>query len=360
MQLQATPRPRLDFLDVARGFAATLVMVEHGLQVCVPGFLEFSKTQIFFSQAAIVLFFTISGFVIPPSLESGGTNGTFWLRRFFRLMPVYWLSVGLTFAYLVAGGPVPLDVRLTDTGAWLAHLVLLQRYLGFPDLHGAYWSLHYEVILYATCSVLFALGWLRQIGPRSFVGILIGFTLLSIVAPIVTKRPPGDGNLRMVMMAAVFGLLAQQYVKGQITRRVCYASLTGMIAAAVLVWSVHNALFPSIATTNQLVRSVVTMGLAYGVFVTLLETRHRQLPALAVWLGQRSFPIYLLHPVVLLLLIPTNWHAWAFMPCLVGATVLLATLAHRLVETPGIALGRRIEKKIKSRVPETAPQRLAA
>lgn len=31
------------------------------------------------------------------------------------------------------------------------------------------------------------------------------------------------------------------------------------------------------------------------------------------------------------------------MPCLVGATLLLAELAHRFVERPGINLGRRIE-----------------
>src|SRR5436189_243529 len=62
---------RLDFLDVARGVAALLVMVEHGLHSSLPGYFEQSKSSIIIGQAAILVFFMISGFVIPLSLEEG-------------------------------------------------------------------------------------------------------------------------------------------------------------------------------------------------------------------------------------------------------------------------------------------------
>ncbi len=70
---QSPVRVRLDFLDVARGAAALLVLVEHGLHECVPGYLEFSKRNVVVGQAAILVFFMISGFVIPMSLEEGGS-----------------------------------------------------------------------------------------------------------------------------------------------------------------------------------------------------------------------------------------------------------------------------------------------
>ena len=99
---------RLDFLDVARGSAALLVLLEHGFPQCFPQYLEFSLANIVLGQAGILVFFMISGFVIPKSLESGQSNTTFWQRRFFRLFPVYWFSIALAFGYLLLGGPTPI------------------------------------------------------------------------------------------------------------------------------------------------------------------------------------------------------------------------------------------------------------
>jgi peptidoglycan/LPS O-acetylase OafA/YrhL len=94
--------------------------------------------------------------------------------------------------------------------------------------------------------------------------------------------------------------------------------------------------------------------LAFSFFVCLVEARHRRMPKVACWLGRHSYPIYLLHPFILVLLTPTGWPVWAFMPCLVGCTLLLAALTHLLVEQPGIALGRLIEKRLRSATP-TSP-----
>src|SRR5258707_707541 len=123
MRPVAPSHKRLDFLDVARGAAAMLVVLEHGFQHCVPGYMEFSRANIVIGQAGILVFFMISGFVIPLSLEVGMSNATFWRRRFFRLFPVYWLSIGLAFAYLLFGGPLPIGVELSDWTTWLTNLV---------------------------------------------------------------------------------------------------------------------------------------------------------------------------------------------------------------------------------------------
>src|SRR5436305_756561 len=86
-------RERLSFLDVARGAAALLVLVEHGLYACVPGYIQYAQAHVVIGEAGILVFFLISGFVIPMSLENGGTNAGFWLRRSFRLLPVYWFGI---------------------------------------------------------------------------------------------------------------------------------------------------------------------------------------------------------------------------------------------------------------------------
>jgi peptidoglycan/LPS O-acetylase OafA/YrhL len=159
------PRERLDFLDAARGGAAMLVLAEHGLHACVPGYLEFSRANVIIGQAAIVVFFMVSGFVIPMSLEGGGSNATFWLRRFFRLFPVYWLSIALAYAYLRAGGTLGgVGVKLSDTASWLSNLVLAQGCLNRPNVWEVFWTLPYELMIYAACSVLFLFGLMRRVG----------------------------------------------------------------------------------------------------------------------------------------------------------------------------------------------------
>jgi len=80
-------RERFQFLDVARGAAALLVVFEHGLHACLPGYLEFSRDHVYIVQAAVLGFFMVSGFVIPMSLENGKSNAVFWLRRFFPPIP---------------------------------------------------------------------------------------------------------------------------------------------------------------------------------------------------------------------------------------------------------------------------------
>lgn len=352
-------RDRLDGLDVARGGAALLVLLEHGLHACVPGYYAFSHANVVVGQSAILVFFMISGFVVPMSLQEGRGGATFWVRRFFRLFPVYWLSIGLAFAYLWAGGPVALDVRLSDTGAWLANLVLLQRPLGRPDVWGVFWSLHFELALYVLCWGLFVLGVLHRIGPRTIAVLLVGFALAVTAKLLRTKNPTDDLYNWMIVLSALFGLISYRYFAGQLTRRTYYGLLGGLAATALAIWGVNHALYPAVATYAQLLRAGMIGLLGYGAFVGLLEARGRSMPVVACWLGRRSYPTYLLHPFVLLLL-PSGWPAWLFMPCLVGGTLLLAELTHRLVERPGIALGRRLESRRRPAGAAPAVDALAA
>jgi peptidoglycan/LPS O-acetylase OafA/YrhL len=96
---------RLAFLDAGRALAAALVFLEHALHVCVPPFGEWSaRHHVHLGRIGVLLFLTISGFIIPHSLQQGGSNARFWLRRFFRLFPAYWVCVLFAFLYARLGG----------------------------------------------------------------------------------------------------------------------------------------------------------------------------------------------------------------------------------------------------------------
>jgi peptidoglycan/LPS O-acetylase OafA/YrhL len=365
-----TPRApgRLDFLDAVRGAAALLVLLEHGLHHCFPSYLEFSKSHIVVGQAGILVFFMVSGFLIPKSLEEGKGNASFWLRRFFRLFPVYWFSIALGLGYVAFAGSNLLRVNLSDTTTWLANAALLQGWLNRPHVWDVYWSLHYEVGFYILCSVLFGVGLLNRVGPRSFAALLVGFALVFSFGYKLAGKSPGSGDLRLVMLAALFGFVCYRHSAGRLSRGTFYGLLAGAGAAVLVVWGVNHLWYPSAATVGQLARYAVLMGLGFGSFVVLF-IRARNVPGVTRWLGQRCYPIYLTHPFVLVVLVPFHLAPWAFMPALVIGTLLVAEATHRLVERPGIALGRWLEKRaVRPAVataaavpmPDPAPLRRAA
>jgi peptidoglycan/LPS O-acetylase OafA/YrhL len=364
--MQAAPktRERMDFLDVARGVAAMVVLVGHGLQACFAGYSEFLTAYFDVGQAAVILFFMVSSYVIPISLETSHNFAGFWVRRFFRLFPVYWTSILFAFVSLGAGFTYGVGVALDDTKNWLLNLALLQGCLNRPNIWGPFWSLHYEVGLYIVFSLLFTLGILKRMGPRASVLLLVAFAVGGGLWPLVTGRPPGEGGLRMVVMAVLFGYLARHYVEGRVGARAFYALCAGQFLAILLIEAIHYALVPSAAAGVRLLRYGAVMGLSYGGFVAFVEARRAVMPRGAIWLGQVSYPIYLMHPFVMCVLAPTLSSAgWGvYMIGLVCLTLGLAALVHYVVELPGIQLGRYIERRLapRSRTEATVEIRRAA
>src|SRR4051812_44006338 len=89
---------RLDFLDGLRGIAALAVFMAHAIHKVAPGFSAYYEPYFNMGNWGVVLFFLCSGFILPVSLERQGSLGRFWVRRFFRLYPMYWISVAIVAA----------------------------------------------------------------------------------------------------------------------------------------------------------------------------------------------------------------------------------------------------------------------
>ena len=47
----------------------------------------------------VFVFFLISGYIVPASLERKGSVRTFWVSRLFRLYPLYLLAVAFAVAF---------------------------------------------------------------------------------------------------------------------------------------------------------------------------------------------------------------------------------------------------------------------
>jgi peptidoglycan/LPS O-acetylase OafA/YrhL len=147
---------RYGHIDALRAIAAFIVVWRHTEGTIFAGAFSsvFSAMNSFLDlgQVGVVLFFAISGFVIPSTLKGPTMEGArrFLIRRFCRLYPAYWFSISI--GWLSA---VWLEGRQIDASTLIVNLSMTQKFFGYPDIIGVYWTLSIELAFYCICLIMF-------------------------------------------------------------------------------------------------------------------------------------------------------------------------------------------------------------
>src|SRR5665213_604282 len=141
------PQRRIPELDGLRGMAILLVMVGHYFSVPGVGAVSLLNGYWFrLGWTGVDLFFVLSGFLIGGILlDARGSSNyfkTFYARRFFRIIPLYyaWILLYVVLAPVVRMffsdriGPV----QRVD-GSILAHLFFLQNFHEFLKSGASFW-----------------------------------------------------------------------------------------------------------------------------------------------------------------------------------------------------------------------------
>ena len=93
---------RLAWLDVLRGVAALCVVFDHFGSFVPPRIQATVSQWLDPGTYGVFVFFLISGYIVPASLERKGSVRTFWVSRMFRLYPLYLLAIGIAVALWMA------------------------------------------------------------------------------------------------------------------------------------------------------------------------------------------------------------------------------------------------------------------
>jgi peptidoglycan/LPS O-acetylase OafA/YrhL len=416
----AAAAERMAWLDALRAVAVLLVLYAHLSRYLFRGAREVSGEWLHAGTAGVMLFFLVSGYIIPASLERHGSLRSFWVSRLWRLLPLY-LVVTVLVVGLGLAGLVPMDPYLAahPGTAAVAHATMLPHLLGVPLVTPVFWTLTFEMTFYLLVSALFALRLHRTGGA---VAVLLAATavLTAPLAPRLLSGTPSDARAvtiavavglavglpaiacgrrwavlgGAVLLAAIAGTLlaldqdpahvwdgllivAVMFVGTTIYRaqhRQAGRWQAGAVAAAVsaallFTWYAElDALGAPTATYRT--RSVVTLLVFGGVFALGLLTRRLRTPRPLAWLGRVSYSVYLVHFVLIQLLSPALTPLGARLPAVahvpvalafLGLLLSLSWLTHRYVEVPGQRLGRRTARWMTARWgSDAAPPRRAA
>lgn len=361
---------RIDDIELLRGVAVLLVVLHHvnGNLFVPPGRFLPEFFARFGGWVGVDLFFAISGFVIAASLlpalaALSGARGKagevlrFWTRRAFRLLPAAWawlalillLSVGFNERGFFGTPQVNLDAALA--GALQYANVRFAEVFGV-SFYGAsfvYWSLSLEWQFYLLLPLLACLprGWLAP--------VLLAWLLLLCVLP----RGIWGMSFRTDAIAwgVLLALLAQTPRWGAWSRAV--AGSRGVAGAAVLGGIVALALLGSPLAEGMPLRiNLIALVAALVTAVAAANTDALRafcpgrLRAAGLWLGTRSYAVYLCHVPVMYLLreaaaragLPLVESAALALLLYALALAILAEATYRLVEQPFRGLGRRLTR----------------
>jgi len=340
---------RLGFLDVLRGIAALGVFIQHLCEASYPRFKEFSGHWLNLGAFGVVLFFLISGFIIPASIEKHSSLLRFWRGRLFRLYPMYIVAM-IGALLLVHFGQLPISPWSTHHMLLYlaANLTMMEEYLGIKCLVGISWTLALEMIFYIICSVAFAYGWLRS---AKVLGILaIAVIGISSALSFLTDWSIPMGRLGL-LATCFMGTLVYRVYKQQQPAKVLWLLVPFWLCLLPGFWG-HFGLHPNRDAAGVTLFSasnvLISWVLAYGLFFLFYALRHREFPAILQWFGKISYSFYLISDFWVI--IPRHSSHWLWILECFALITATATLTYSFVERPMMLLGSKNEH----RVPATA------
>jgi len=262
---------RIPALDGLRGIAILLVLLRHAIfgVTSVQGIEAHSRFASFviacgqLSWSGVDLFFVLSGFLIGGILLDARSSPryfqTFYIRRAYRILPLYFLVIGLSllphllaqFSAARAAHTTPLPLP------WWSYATFTQNfwmaYLGVfgPSGMGITWSLAIEEQFYLSIPLL-----IRNVRPRNLVIVLL---MVIACAPwlrvLLHSSMTYPGLASYVLMptradALCLGVLAALLVRNEVfwnwlqsNRRTLW-SVTGVffLGVAYMTWQGYDAL----------------------------------------------------------------------------------------------------------------------
>ncbi|GAA2816644.1 acyltransferase [Kitasatospora sp. CM 4170] len=417
------PASRLGWLDALRGVAALVVALHHFdvLKMLPDRMAAFIWWHADLGLYGVMLFFLVSGYIIPASLERRGDMRQFWIGRFFRLWPPIVFGIVVALAIIPKGdGSVALFATDHDLVYLAANSTMLQDFMGVWNGLGVMWTLSYEMVFYYMVTALFAVGQHRRSGPLAVgfaaVALLFGTSIAShtLTHDVTSTRNLVWGSVLIVVFAFACILSGRQNLTriGAITlgllgfvlmynnsRAPMYQTLmifATMFAGTVLYRAENRQIdrLQAILCCGFVIAAGVAVAWMYNrdgmeqntwtagwrawagsylaAWITFgigMALRKRRFPKPLTWLGAISFSLYLLHvPLVHTLqhllevpkVPPTTGGKLIWTVEYLAVIMLASWVMYRLVELPVQKLGKKVSKAVDRRWPAVDPLVAAA
>jgi peptidoglycan/LPS O-acetylase OafA/YrhL len=377
-------------LTSLRGIAALSVMLLHLISTYpffswvarhpVGHVIVFTLTRtplsaVFAGDSAVILFFVLSGFVLalPFVDDNAPTTASFIMRRVCRIYFPY----AATLLVVLAIRSITTARQVPDTTHWFAgfwvHPITAWTVIGYLAMTGASyhinntdfvtWSLVHEMRISLLFPLLmWSLGSIRSTASRLAVALLFSAACMYGLARIGTVPPTSSitldvgrslldtGHYVWLFVAGIELARHRQWLVALAQRLPPITFFIALVASLFLYCAQGGAVAPGeVPPISIFLVGTGSVGIVVLAIVSPMADR-----ILVVWpcvfLGEISYSLYLMHPVILLGMmhgldgVLPGWLTLSLVPLVsVGA----AWLMRRYIELPSIAAGRKISGALR-------------
>ncbi|ASG85795.1 acyltransferase [Salmonella enterica subsp. diarizonae] len=347
-------------IQILRGIAALFVVCFHFRYAVndIYAQKDIGNRLFEFGSFGVDLFFIISGFIMAMSARKNENLSEFFIKRFFRIYPLYF--VVLTLYILLSFNEYSLPQIIKSYLLVPIDYKSEMPYYGYSIMAIA-WTLTYEFWFY------FIFGISKKLSYKN--KFIISSVLLSAPVVIVNGINIDAFHANYVLNWGVFNNI--QFI----TNPVVYNFILGILSFNICVFvSKHKELLrPALSLVLPLlllygVIGVVSIrGMGHGInqwgwycfiivtSIVISEMYFKDMYANSkmVYLGEISFSIYLIHPLLFILV--NSYHpfidvfnslsGFTRLSCLVAFVVCISHIVYRLIEIPTHNLGKKLAKK---------------
>jgi peptidoglycan/LPS O-acetylase OafA/YrhL len=361
------PNQKITFANQLRGVAVLCVLLSHYLgtywgdradiaQHILAPLPEGNPLPLFYwisffptlnyGPLGVGIFFLISGFVIPFSLEKMG-SARFVAARLMRIYPTYWVGLTVTLLALWLSAHYWGQAMHLDHRTWVANMLLVHMQLALPTLDNVNWTLAVETKFYAAMLLLWPLV------KRAPVATITGFAV--IVLAVLSWIPAswhviaiggtavGIDMTKVELMFLPFlfiGTLFHFAFRGRITTALLAGATLVVLAAFAMMWEKTVLAGQVWATPLNYLYALVVFSTAYG-----LRNRFRPL-RLFDFFADISYPLYIVHCMMgyalIRFLMANGWGNAAAIAVAFAVSVAVAWLLHVAIEMPTAHFGKRL------------------
>ena len=305
---------RIDDIECLRGVAVVMVILYHmrtGLFSWPMPLWDHIDLYYFETWPGVDLFFAISGFVIARTLlpalsrstSPARTMATFWIRRFWRLVPSAWAWLGaILVACVLFNRFGEFDTFHTNFESALAAMLSVANFreaAAFKHFSygpsSPYWSLSLEEQFYAVLPIL------AYLTGRRLVPVLLVMTAFVFALPyepwvmMIRVHAVLLGVLLAIASStSSYALFAPSFLRGRPWAGILLLLLVVLMIAALAPIGQHISVYPL---------DLIALLSAVLVFIASYDedflVGYRPLRAILTWVGTRSYALYLAHVPVL-------------------------------------------------------------
>lgn len=347
---------KFQHIDSLRGVAILMVIATH----LGPALKETPTFLTVYGRMGVQLFFVISALTLCLSmvkrLEENNPISNFFIRRYFRIAPMYILGI-IIYSPLILNYTPNIEI---SNFAYLSHVTLLHGFTldAFKGVVPGGWSIGVEFVFYILFPAIFVYA-INKDSKKRFEALFVIFIFLSLIQNLYFQVyfPAYSsvwkyGYWSPINQLPVFmvGIMLYQNVKynnRNVSLKRDLGSFSVLTLGSFAVWQFKPPFYVAVLPLV----SALSFYYLYFIFSTVSWLNTKILRRI----GQLSFSMYLLHFFSIMILLEAKFldvfrgysliSFFIFYLLIIGLTMFFSTITEKIIELKFVSIGREIIKR---------------